>query len=174
MTQFKPWTAEHLDWTLELWELENARYEWDTSFSSYKDEQQDWLQLALVNRERTPLFDVVLTDADVPIGLAMLSTMDWKNRSIQMRATVLPSTLERIDYLLEVFSHLVRRAFLQHNMYRVWMVTGEDVPDHHDALNEAGFIAEARRRQAIYLNGSYQDEISWSLLRPDWEAQRKA
>ena len=174
MTHFKSWTGDDLDWTLQLWQHDVCRYEWGLELSEYPVEQEEWLQRALMNRQTTPIFVVVYADGDVPVGLAMLDTLDWKNRSARLRMTLLPATLERIDQLLAILNYLIRRAYHQHNLYRLWMVTGEDVPDHHDALNEAGFFAEARREEAIYLDGLYQDEISWSLLRPEWEAALRA
>jgi len=38
-----------------------------------------------------------------------------------------------------------------------------------EMYEEAGFLRESQRRQAVFHNGEYYDELVYSLLRPEWK-----
>ncbi len=168
MITLEPWTPEDEDWTIELWQNRECRYEWGFDLPLRPTEQREWLNEVLAYPQSAPVFLVVASEPGIRLGIAMLDTIDWHNRSGRVRVTLVPTTLERIDRLVGSLQHVVREAFETLNLYRLWAVTSDDQPDHHDALMAVGFQQEARRRRAHYLNGSYHDELSWSLLRPEW------
>lgn len=59
--------------------------------------------------------------------------------------------------------------FMELSLHRV----SATIPSHNEeeiALYEqAGFLRESQRRQAIYHDGKYYDELVYGLLRPEWK-----
>jgi len=64
---------------------------------------------------------------------------------------------------------LLRFAFNDLNLNRlsVWP-SADDIPFIR-MVEKAGFEEEARRREAVFRDGSYWDEVHMGLLRTKWE-----
>lgn len=69
---------------------------------------------------------------------------------------------------------LLRFAFEEMNLYRVWLTTGENNPRALACYRKCGFREEGRMRQDRYLGGRYWDTIVMGLLREEFEAARRA
>lgn len=67
----------------------------------------------------------------------------------------------------------IRYAFMELSLYRLTM----SIPSHDESkirlFEKAGFLREAQRRQNIYYDGKYYDELIYAILRPEWKAMRK-
>lgn len=65
---------------------------------------------------------------------------------------------------------LLRFAFRQMNLNRLWLTTGENNPRAQACYRKCGFREEGRLRQDRYLEGRYWDTIVMGVLRDEFEA----
>ena len=63
----------------------------------------------------------------------------------------------------------MRYAFTQLGIHRLSINLPYWVEDEIRLIEDAGFLREAQRRQAIFYNGQYYDELTYGILRPEWE-----
>lgn len=169
MTTFTPWNANDFDWTAEFFAEPAVRYELGGGeLPRTARELMLWLEESLQFAEVTPLALVIRTDPGAPIGLALVDELDWHNRSARLRMALKPDASERIDHMVMTLKTLTTFAFHSLNYARLWMTTGDDLHDHHDALSACLFQPEFRRRRAWLVNGIFHDCLGWSLLRAEW------
>jgi len=75
-------------------------------------------------------------------------------------------------YVTEACRLLVDHLFRAYQYHRLELLS---VPENAASVRIAqkcGFRAEGTLRQSFFINGRYQDVQVFSLLRPEWEAQR--
>lgn len=63
----------------------------------------------------------------------------------------------------------VRFAFTQLGLHRLSMDLPYYSEDEIHMVEQAGFLREAQRRQALYRDGQYYDVLTYGMLRPDWD-----
>ena len=73
-------------------------------------------------------------------------------------------------YGTDAIRALLRFAFREMNLNRVWLTTGENNPRALACYRKCGFREEGRLRQDRYLEGRYWDTILMGILREDFEA----
>jgi RimJ/RimL family protein N-acetyltransferase len=75
----------------------------------------------------------------------------------------------RQGYGSDALDLLLRFAFNDLNLHRlsVWP-SADNFPFIH-MVEKAGFEEEARRREAVFHDGRYWDEVQMGLLRTKWE-----
>lgn len=68
----------------------------------------------------------------------------------------------------DVLQLALRYGFAELDLYRVCV----EIPSYSEAeialYEEAGFLRETQRRQAVFFNGSYYDDLLYGLLRSEW------
>lgn len=72
-------------------------------------------------------------------------------------------------YGTEVMRLLLRVGFETLNLNRITLRVDEENRGGIRAYEKAGFVHEGRLRQAVYLDGKYQDMLIMSVLRPEWK-----
>jgi len=60
-------------------------------------------------------------------------------------------------------------AFMELSLHRVSIHIPAYKLDELTMYEEAGFLRESQRREAVFYNGKYYDELVYSLLRPEWK-----
>jgi RimJ/RimL family protein N-acetyltransferase len=68
---------------------------------------------------------------------------------------------------------LVDYGFNTLNMNRIELSVFEFNIRAYKSYHKVGFVEEGRKRQARYHNGKYYDEIIMSILREDWERNKR-
>jgi RimJ/RimL family protein N-acetyltransferase len=102
------------------------------------------------------------------LGYARLSRIEWSNGNGWIRLAIGDPADRRKGYGSEALSLLLRIAFTELNLHRV---TARIPCCNATALaffRKHGFVEEARRRQAIRLDGRTWDEVIVGLLRGEW------
>jgi len=68
----------------------------------------------------------------------------------------------------DVLRLALRYGFAELGLYRVYV----EIPSYSEAeitlYEAAGFLRETQRRQAVFYNGSYYDDLLYGLLRSEW------
>lgn len=74
----------------------------------------------------------------------------------------------------EAQRQLVDYPFQNTSAHRVQSDTAVDNPAEQRSLRKVGMLEEGTVRQAEFRDGEYHDHTLFSILRPEWEAQRSA
>ena len=75
-------------------------------------------------------------------------------------------------YVTEACRLLVDYLFNVYQLHRLELLSTPDNVASIRVAQKCGFTAEGMMRQSFFINGAYQDVQIFSLLRPEWEAQR--
>lgn len=73
-------------------------------------------------------------------------------------------------YGADAITTLLRFAFHEQNLHRVWLTVLEDNARAIACYRKCGFAEEARQRQDVYTHGRYWDVLFMGVLRSDFEA----
>ncbi|MQA40340.1 GNAT family N-acetyltransferase [Rugamonas aquatica] len=75
-------------------------------------------------------------------------------------------------YVTEACRLLVDHLFKAYQYHRLELLSAPENAASVRIAQKCGFRAEGTLRQSFFINGRYQDVQIFSLLRPEWEAQR--
>ena len=118
-------------------------------------------------------FAIRLRTDDRLIGFAWLEHIEWNNASGTLTAGLGASADRRQGYGTEALQMLLRYAFDELNLHRLSATTFEYNTGAQRWLEKAGFVLEARRRQAIHRHGRRWDVLHYGFLREDWKERFK-
>jgi RimJ/RimL family protein N-acetyltransferase len=76
-------------------------------------------------------------------------------------------------YGLEGLQMALRYAFMELSFHRVWMEIPGNNLEKIDLFEKTGFLREVQRREAVFFNGKYYDQLVYSILKPEWKKTRE-
>lgn len=141
-------TAERLTRTLPVTPLEHQR----------------WYE-SLVQRNDTVVFSVLTMDTQDYIGNVWLWGIHPIHRTAELRVLLGPSKAKGKGYGSDAVGGLVRYAFEQLNLNKVFLYVRADNAPAIRAFEKAGFQLEARLKQEYYSQGQYSDALRMCVLR---------
>jgi len=115
-------------------------------------------------------FTIRLCADDRLIGFGKLAWIDWSNGGCMIQLGIGDPSDRGCGYGTEALGLLLRLAFEELSLYRLVALVPEYNQRALNFFNKAGFVEEARRRQALNRDGRRWDLVHLSLLRPEWEA----
>jgi RimJ/RimL family protein N-acetyltransferase len=121
-------------------------------------EQDDRLDLAIVDRA-----------TDRCVGEVVLNHWEAENQACSFRILVGPQGRDR-GLGSEATRLVLRHAFTATDLHRVELGVYAFNPRARHVYERAGFVVEGVRRAALVFDGERIDEITMSVLRPEWEA----
>jgi RimJ/RimL family protein N-acetyltransferase len=103
-----------------------------------------------------------------------IGNLDLRQASPEHRAANLGIMIGERDYWgrgygTDALRTLLRLAFGDMNLNRVWLMTGENNSRAQACYRRCGFREEGRLRQDRYLDGRYVDTIIMGVLREEFE-----
>ena len=115
-------------------------------------------------------FTVRMRSDDRLIGFAKLYWIEWSNGTGMIQLGIGDAHDRGHGYGSEILSLMLRYAFAELNLYRLTAM----IPDYNQVakllFQNAGFVEEVRRRQALNRNGRRWDMLHMGLLREEWQA----
>jgi RimJ/RimL family protein N-acetyltransferase len=103
------------------------------------------------------------------LGLARIFRIDFHNGTGVLNLGIGAASDRRHGYGSDALGLLLRFAFNDLNLHRLSAWSSVDnIPFIH-MVEKAGFEEEARRREAVFHDCSYRDELLMGLLRTKWE-----
>ena len=115
-------------------------------------------------------FAVRLKDGDQLAGFIRFPFVHWMHSSAMLRLAVAdPSILERFGR--EALDLALYYGFRELNLYRIETVLADYQKELIELMENAGFLMEVRRRQALYRSGQYHDALHFGLLQSEWKFQ---
>ena len=131
-------------------------------------EEEKWFegQLEVENQE---LFAIETTDG-VHIGNIGLHKINWQYRQVELGIVIGEKEYWSQGYGSDAICTLLRFAFEEMNLHRVFLRVREDNVRGIRAYEKCGFQHEGRLRETIYSHGKYYDEIRMGILRREFKA----
>jgi RimJ/RimL family protein N-acetyltransferase len=104
------------------------------------------------------------------IGTCALSQLDGDNGSALYHITIGEKDAWGHGYGTEATALMVRHAFESLGLHRVALAVFEFNERAIRAYRRCGFVVEGRAREAIWRDGRWWDELTMSILEPEWRA----
>ncbi|MFS0657132.1 GNAT family N-acetyltransferase [Bacillus sp. 179-C3.3 HS] len=118
-------------------------------------------------------FAICLLETNEMIGDAAIVDIDPLNRSAGFRIALYGPEHFHQGYGTEAVRLIQAFAFESLELNRLELEVFSHNPRAIRSYEKAGFQYEGRRRQALYFNGTYSDEIMMGILREDYEQLKK-
>jgi RimJ/RimL family protein N-acetyltransferase len=106
------------------------------------------------------------------IGTCAFSQLDGDNGSALYHITIGEKDSWGLGYGTEATELMLRHAFESLNLHRIALSVFEFNERAIRAYAHCGFIVEGRSREAIWRESRWWDEITMSILEPEWRAAR--
>jgi RimJ/RimL family protein N-acetyltransferase len=55
------------------------------------------------------------------------------------------------------------------SLHRLWTELSEHNPQKMLLFEKAGFLREVQRKEALFFDGKYFDQLDYSILKPEWK-----
>ncbi|MFW9875910.1 MAG: GNAT family N-acetyltransferase [Candidatus Thorarchaeota archaeon] len=133
--------------------------------------EEEWME-NLKNRENDIYFSITIPNEDGTeklIGNCGIHRIDWKNRVGEVGITIGEKEYQNKGYGTEAMELLIDYAFKTVNLHRIELYTYDFNIGALKSYKKVGFIEEGRRRQFVWINGSYHDAILMGILAEEWE-----
>lgn len=113
-------------------------------------------------------FGVRETESGSLVGLLKIGYVSASNQATHLFLDMADEQ-SFTQYADSVLKMALQYIFMELSLHRVSVYT-TTCDDHEIALFEsAGFLRESQRRQAVYRDGSFYDELVYGLTRPEWK-----
>lgn len=136
---------------------------------STREEILSYLNKAATNRDE--LIELAIETLDGRhIGGTVLRDFDWKARKCEFGIMIGEPDCWGKGYGTEVTRLMLRLAFENLNLNRVWLTVDAANEKGIRAYRKAGYVEEGRLRADRYVRGRYGDTLVMGVLRQEWEA----
>lgn len=102
------------------------------------------------------------------IGNIGLHEIDWKNRHAELGIVIGEKAYWGQGYGTDAIRTLLRLAFEEMNLHRVYLVVDEDNLRAIRCYEKCGFREEGRLREAVFREGQYHDQLVMSVLQAEF------
>ncbi len=105
-------------------------------------------------------------------GVFTIPGIEWSNRVAQF-CLAFGDPLDLQNWGDEAFRLVLGYMFGELNLHQVVIHIPQFYLEMVEAAEAAGLKQTVRRREALYYNGRYWDDLHFTNLRPDWLAMKK-
>ena len=105
------------------------------------------------------------------VGSAGTHGVDWRNRATEIGLVIGEKSVWDRGVGTEVVELLLRHAFADLNLHRVWLRVFADNARARRVYEKVGFRHEGTFREAEYRNGHYRDVEVYAMLESEWRAR---
>ena len=134
------------------------------------DEIDRFFQARALGKESLAMA-IHVRDTDRLIGSCAFSQLDGDNGSVMFHITIGEKDAWGHGYGTEATALMVEHAFRALGLHRVALSVFEFNERAVRAYRRCGFVVEGRAREAIWRDGRWWDELSMSILVPEWQAR---
>ena len=127
-----------------------------------------------MNSDRDVMFAVIERSSGRYIGNAGLHRIHPINRSAMFGIVIGVPALWHRGYGTEVTALVTAYAFSRLNLNRVELEVVAANARAQQIYERVGYRVDGTRRQAMYVEGCYEDVTLMAILRAEWEAPRSA
>lgn len=105
----------------------------------------------------------------VLIGSCGLFDIDWISRKAEIGIMIGDKRQWNKGYGTETMRLILKHGFETLNLHRLYLKVFDTNPGAIRAYEKAGFVLEARLREAHFADGAYHDDLIMSVLRSEWD-----
>lgn len=134
--------------------------------------EEQWLEEQLRLEPAAQAFVIEARQAPeewAPIGVVGFHNLDWRNRCIECGLFIGERGFWDGGYGTDTMRTLLRFAFRELNLNRVFLKVYEDNARAIRCYEKAGFKVEGRLRQDRYQDGAYLDTVVMGVLREEFK-----
>jgi len=117
--------------------------------------------------------DVLKLKKSIHIGNISLQSINQTNKSAEMAIVMGNTDYWRMGYATEALSILIDHGFKKMNMHRIWTGTAATNIGMQRVAQKLGFKKEGELKSGVWLNGKYENVISYGLLFGEWMNKEK-
>jgi diamine N-acetyltransferase len=141
-----------------------------TSMPISQAAEEHWFENMLKRPPEEQSLGIEIKDQDgwKLIGNCGFFDINWRTRSAEVGLFIGEKSLWNKGYGTEVMQLLLQHGFGTLNLNRIYLRVDTENLGGVRAYEKAGFIQEARLRQADFREGRYCDDLIMSVLRSDW------
>jgi RimJ/RimL family protein N-acetyltransferase len=136
--------------------------------------EEQWFENMLKRSSEEQSLTIEIKDGDSwrLIGNCGFFGINWRARSAEVGLFIGDKICWNKGYGTEVMYLLLRHGFSTLNLNRIFLhVDGENLGGIR-AYEKAGFVHEARLREADFREGKYCDDLVMSVLRSEWSPEK--
>jgi RimJ/RimL family protein N-acetyltransferase len=137
-------------------------------------EQQAWVEKVALQTPPPEMTLAIDTLEDRHIGIISLEGIENVNRLAELGIVIGDREYWSRGYGRDAILTLLRFAFNEMNLNRVWLDVHEDNARAIACYRKCGFIEEARLRQHRYKLGRYRDSLIMAVLRHEFAGDHAA
>jgi RimJ/RimL family protein N-acetyltransferase len=134
--------------------------------------EEQWFEAMLKSpiEEHPFAMDIREGEAWILAGSVGLMHIDWISRKAEIGIMIGEKRFWNKGYGTEAMRLILKHGFETLNMHRLYLRVFSDNPGAIRAYEKAGFVLEARMREAHFADGQYKDDLMMSILRSEWQA----
>lgn len=119
------------------------------------------------------VFAVIDKKENIIVGSAGLYQINWISRASEYRIIIGDKRFWKKGYGTKIAELLFRYGFEKLNLNKIWLGVNSENSAAVRSYEKAGFIKEGILRQEIFRNNRFYDAIRMSILREEYEKQKK-
>lgn len=147
-------------------EVENSVFGW--SYPVSLSSQKKWIS----NITNDTVVRYIIEVGQEAVGVAIISSVDMKNRTSNMNIKLLKSARGR-GIATHALNLIIQYCFEELNMHCLTANVIERNEDSRKLWQKLGFNEDGILRQRIYKNGAYHNIVSYSLLKEEYYARNR-
>ena len=147
-------------------EIEYAVGGWSFPISVY---QQDKWYENVINDKNNLRLTIVSIENDQVVGMINLVNIDWKSGVAFSGLRLFSNSQKRKGYGKDAVFAVMNYAFNELRLNRIEGSIIETNEASRKLYEKCGWIVEGVKRQAVYKNGRYYDELQVAILKSDFE-----
>jgi RimJ/RimL family protein N-acetyltransferase len=129
--------------------------------------EEEWIRRKVAYSQTEIQLAICLKEGDRHIGNVQLTDIDWVSRHACAGIFIGEARYWSKGYGQQAMRLLVRHAFNDLGLHRVYLVVLEDNPRAIRAYEKCGFVVEGRLRQHAYKRGQFRDLIFMGICAGD-------
>jgi RimJ/RimL family protein N-acetyltransferase len=134
----------------------------------HESQHQAWFE-SVQKRSDMVIFGIRLTEADQLIGTCQLHSIDAVSHSAELQIRLGDVETRNKGYGTDAVRMLLKFGFRDLNLHRIYLhVFATNMPAIR-VYEKSGFVREGLLRQAVHLNGRYEDVLLMSVLRDEFK-----
>lgn len=124
-----------------------------------------------INQDKKKSPFAICTSKGKHVGIIGLGRIDLKNKSASLYIFIGDKDYQNLGLGTNAILTFLEYAFLKLNLNRIELGVYEDNKRGQKVYQKVGFKKEGKRKQAIFKNGRFIDDVRMAILKKEWEAK---
>lgn len=159
-------TTKYRDWFNDE---EVCQFNSHHRFPNYNEDMHAYYETTIRSHENL-ILAICDNETDTHVGNVSLQGINLLDRSAEFAIVIGEKTSRNRGVGVEVMQLILRHAFDQLNLNRVYCGTADNNIGMQRLALSTGFVEEGRSRQALFKNGAFHDIIHYGVLAHEYKA----